>query len=167
VDHLLLQRPVETLGYTIGLWLGDEGGARRNTPELDRVEEIIGGVLRAVVHAQNQPASGIGAGGAKLCLETLGDRLQGREAVADLDRMDANAKGIVVIDRRVHPYPTVFDGLNCGTARRVWNWALNEWNKQYAVGFGVFRSQLEYKARDAEPETAGNRNCPTRGESDQ
>jgi len=22
----------------------------------------------------------------------------------------------------------------CGTARRVWNWALNEWNKQYAVG---------------------------------
>jgi putative transposase len=35
----------------------------------------------------------------------------------------------------------------CGTARRVWNWALNEWNKQYAVGFGVFRSQLEYKAQ--------------------
>ncbi|WP_031458772.1 RNA-guided endonuclease InsQ/TnpB family protein [Chloroflexus sp. MS-G] len=22
----------------------------------------------------------------------------------------------------------------CGTARRVWNWALNEWNKQYAAG---------------------------------
>jgi putative transposase len=22
----------------------------------------------------------------------------------------------------------------CGTARRVWNWALNEWNKQYASG---------------------------------
>jgi transposase len=55
----------------------------------------------------------------------------------------------------------------CGTARRVWNWALNEWNKRYAVGFGVFRSQLEYKARSADPETAGNRNCPTRGESDQ
>jgi hypothetical protein len=64
VDHLLLQRPVETLGYTIGLWLGDKGEARRNTPELDRVEEIIGGVLCAVVHAQNQPASGIGACGA-------------------------------------------------------------------------------------------------------
>jgi len=85
VDHLLLQRPVETLGYTIGLRLGDKGEARRNTPELDRVEEIIGGVLHAVVHAQNQLASGIGAGGAKLCLEALGDRLQGREAVADLD----------------------------------------------------------------------------------
>ena len=25
VDHLLLQRPVETLGYTIGLRLGDKG----------------------------------------------------------------------------------------------------------------------------------------------
>jgi hypothetical protein len=56
--------------------------------------------LRTVVHAQTQPASGIGAGGAKLCLEALGDRLQGREAVADLDRMDADAAGIVVIDRR-------------------------------------------------------------------
>ena len=22
----------------------------------------------------------------------------------------------------------------CGTARRVWNWALDEWNKQYAAG---------------------------------
>jgi len=22
----------------------------------------------------------------------------------------------------------------CGTARRVWNWALNEWNRQYAAG---------------------------------
>lgn len=22
----------------------------------------------------------------------------------------------------------------CGTARFVWNWALDEWNKQYAVG---------------------------------
>ena len=85
VNGLLLQRPVETLGYAIGLRLGDEGEARRNTPELDRVEEIIGGVLHAVVHAQNQLASGIGAGGAKLCLEALGDRLQGREAVADLD----------------------------------------------------------------------------------
>ena len=22
----------------------------------------------------------------------------------------------------------------CGTARRVWNWALAEWNRQYAAG---------------------------------
>jgi hypothetical protein len=90
---------------------------RRHTPELDRVEEVIGGVLRAVVHTQNQPTSGIGAGGAKLCLEALGDRLQGREAVADLDRMDANAKGIVVIDRQRTPTPNRLRRSQCACRR--------------------------------------------------
>jgi len=36
VDHLLLQRPVETLGYTIGLRLGDkdEASARKTRNQL-------------------------------------------------------------------------------------------------------------------------------------
>lgn len=36
----------------------------------------------------------------------------------------------------LYPTPEQVDYFNraCGTARRVWNWALNEWNKQYAAG---------------------------------
>ncbi|WP_031459380.1 RNA-guided endonuclease InsQ/TnpB family protein [Chloroflexus sp. MS-G] len=34
------------------------------------------------------------------------------------------------------PTPEQVDSFKraCGTARRVWNWALNEWNRQYAAG---------------------------------
>lgn len=36
----------------------------------------------------------------------------------------------------LYPTPEQADYFNraCGTARRVWNWALGEWNKQYAAG---------------------------------
>lgn len=37
---------------------------------------------------------------------------------------------------RLDPTPGQVDyfGRACGTARRVWNWALGEWNRQYAAG---------------------------------
>lgn len=37
---------------------------------------------------------------------------------------------------RLDPTPDQVDyfGRACGTARRVWNWALDEWNRQYAAG---------------------------------
>lgn len=37
---------------------------------------------------------------------------------------------------RLDPTPEQVDyfGRACGTARRVWNWALGEWNRQYAAG---------------------------------
>lgn len=37
---------------------------------------------------------------------------------------------------RLDPTPDQADyfGRACGTARRVWNWALGEWNRQYAAG---------------------------------
>lgn len=37
---------------------------------------------------------------------------------------------------RLDPTPEQVDyfGRACGTARRVWNWALAEWNRQYAAG---------------------------------
>ena len=52
MNGLLLQRAVEAFGDTVGLWLGDVGEARRDAPELDLVEEIVGGVLGAMIHAQ-------------------------------------------------------------------------------------------------------------------
>jgi hypothetical protein len=52
----------------------------------------------------------------KLRLEALDHRLQGPEAVADLDRVDLDAESLVVIVRREPPCPTVFDGLNACAA---------------------------------------------------
>ena len=60
VDRLLLQRPVEALGHPVGLGLGDEREAWRDALKLDLVEEIVGGVLRTVVHMRSvslRPAS--------------------------------------------------------------------------------------------------------------
>src|SRR5574337_281442 len=54
MDGLLLQGSVESLSHAIGLRLGDEGEARGEAPELDLVEEVIGRVLRAVIHRLNQ-----------------------------------------------------------------------------------------------------------------
>ena len=54
VNGLLLQRSVEAFGDAVGLRLGDEGEARCDAPELDLVEEVVGRVLRAVIHAQGQ-----------------------------------------------------------------------------------------------------------------
>ncbi len=112
VDGLLLQRPVEALGDAVGLRLGTQGEARGDAPELDLVEEVVGGVLRAVVHAQGEAAPGAGAGGAELGQQALADRLKRGKAVADLDRMDADAAGIEMVDRREHPDPALIDGLD-------------------------------------------------------
>ncbi len=48
MNGLLLQCPVEALGDAIRLWLGNEGEARRDAPEPDLVQEVIGRVLRTV-----------------------------------------------------------------------------------------------------------------------
>jgi hypothetical protein len=48
VNGLFLQRPVEALGDAIRLWLGNEGEARRDAPEPDLIQEVIGRVLRTV-----------------------------------------------------------------------------------------------------------------------
>src|SRR6267378_90983 len=48
VNGLFLQRPVEALSDAIRLRFGDEGEARRDAPEPELVEEVIGRVLRTV-----------------------------------------------------------------------------------------------------------------------
>ena len=80
MNDLLLERPVEAFGHAVGLWLGDEGEARGDSPELNLVEEVVGRVLRAVVYAQRQAASGIGAGGAEFVLEPLGKSAAKRQS---------------------------------------------------------------------------------------
>ncbi len=56
MDDLLLEHAVETFGDTVGLGLGDKGEAGSHAPEPDLVEEVVRGVLGAVVHAQGQAA---------------------------------------------------------------------------------------------------------------
>ena len=122
MEYLFLERPVEPFGNAIGLRFGDEGKAGRDAPELDLVEEIVGGVLRTVVHAQSQSASRVGAGGAKHRLESLRNRLQGGKAIAGLHGMNADATGIAMIDCREDPDPAIvhrFDSNAVGTPHLV------------------------------------------------
>src|ERR1700738_3374600 len=120
VNGLFLQRPVEALSDAIRLRFGNEGEARRDAPEPDLVEEVIGRVLRTVIHAQRQAPTNLGTRAAEftqqsLCdctQQSLCDWLQGGEPVARLDRMDANAAGVAMINRREHPDPAVIHGLD-------------------------------------------------------
>jgi hypothetical protein len=49
VNGLLLQRPVEALGHTVGLRLGNEGETLVDAPEFNLFQEVISGVLRAMI----------------------------------------------------------------------------------------------------------------------
>ncbi len=55
MDDLLLERAVEAFGDTVGLGLGNKGEAGGHAPEPDLVEEVVRGVLGAVVHARVRP----------------------------------------------------------------------------------------------------------------
>src|ERR1700754_3151566 len=112
VNGLFLQRPVEALNDAVGLRFGDEGEARGDTPEPDLVEEVVGGVLRAVIHSQRQTPTGLGPCAAEFAQQSLCDWLQGGEPVSGLDRVDADAAAIAVINRREHPDPAVVHSLD-------------------------------------------------------
>src|SRR5713101_4055550 len=112
VNGLFLQRPVEALSDAIRLRFGDEGEARRDAPEPDLVQEVIGRVLRTVIHAQRQAPTNLGTRAAEFAQQSLCDRLQGGEPVARLDRMDTDAAGVAMIDRGEHPDPAVIHGLD-------------------------------------------------------
>ena len=98
MNSLLLQRAVEAFGDTVSLGFGHKGEARSDAPEPDLVKEVIGRVLRPVIHAQRQAASGLSARGTEFDLKPLSNRLQGREAAPGLHGMDADTTGIEMID---------------------------------------------------------------------
>jgi hypothetical protein len=60
VSGLFLQRPVEALSDTIRLRFGDDSEAQCDAPELDLLQEVVGGVLRAMVRSQRQVPTDIG-----------------------------------------------------------------------------------------------------------
>src|ERR1700693_5191815 len=107
ITGLFIPGPVEALSDAIRLRFGDEGEARRDAPEPDLVEEVIGRVLRTVIHAQRQAPTNLGTRAAEFTQQSLCDRLQGGEPVARLDRMDANAEGVAMINLREQPEPAV------------------------------------------------------------
>src|SRR6202158_2506544 len=88
VNAFFLQRPVEALSAAIRLRFGDEGEARRDAPEPDLVEEVIGRVLRTVIHAQRQAPTNLGTRAAEFTQPHLCDPLAGGAPAAPLDRPD-------------------------------------------------------------------------------
>jgi len=106
VDGLLLEGPVEAFRDAVGLGLLDEGEGRGEAPEADLVEEVVGQVLRAVVHAQRDAASDVAADGPEDILDGHADRLERVETVADLADVPAQAFGVPVLDDREDQRPT-------------------------------------------------------------
>jgi hypothetical protein len=81
--------------------------------------------------------------------------------------MDANAKGIVVIDRREHPYPTVFDGLNAnavGVPHHIPAPFSKSWHHAAALlsasgQNGIYRKTDTTKKRKTPEKTGGSGMC--------
>lgn len=51
VDRMLFERTIKPFCDSASLWLSNEREAWRDMPELERVEEVIGDVLSAVIQA--------------------------------------------------------------------------------------------------------------------
>jgi hypothetical protein len=99
--------PVEALGDAVRLWLSNESKARRDAPEPDRVEVVIGRILRTVIHAQRQAATDISTQTAEFAQQSLCNRLEGGETAAGPDGMDADAAGVAMINCGEYPDPAV------------------------------------------------------------
>src|SRR5450756_283515 len=110
VDDLLFEGLEEALRDAVGLRLLDEGVARRDPPEAHLVAEVLGDVLRAVVHAQGEPAPGVRRDAAELREQALRDRLQGGEAVAPLADVAAHDLAVEVVDGREDPAHALLGG---------------------------------------------------------
>src|SRR3990172_8989270 len=112
VDRLLLEGAVESFGDAVGLRLRDEREARCDPPELHLVQEVVRHVLRAMIHAQRQPAARLGMHATKVARESLSDRLECREPIADFGDVPAHALGMAVIHGAEGPHPAVLDRLD-------------------------------------------------------
>src|SRR5450756_1835498 len=110
VDDLLFEGLEEAFGDAVGLRLLDESVARRDPPEAHLVAEVLGDVLRAVVHAQGEPAPGVRRDAAEVLGEALRDRLQGGEAVAPLADVAADDLAVEVVDGREDPAHALLGG---------------------------------------------------------
>ena len=89
-----------------------EGVARRDAPEAHLVAEVLGDVLRAVVHAQGEPPASVRREAAEVLGEALRHRLQGGEAVAPIADVAPDYLAAVVIDGGEHPAHALLGGLH-------------------------------------------------------
>src|SRR5450756_336061 len=77
MDDLLFEGAEEALRDAVGLGLLDEGVARLDAPEAHLVAEVLGDVLRAVVHAQGEAPAGVSGHAAEVPGEALQPVAQG------------------------------------------------------------------------------------------
>src|SRR5450756_1990378 len=100
----------EAFGDAVGLRLLDEGVARRHPPEAHLVAEVLGDVLRAVVHAKGESAPDVRRDAAELREQPLRHRLQRGEAVAALADVAADDLAAIVVDGREDPAHALLGG---------------------------------------------------------
>src|SRR5665647_1401450 len=115
MDDLLLEGLEEAFGDAVGLRLLDEGVAHRDPPEAHLVAEVLGDVLRAVVHAQGEPPACVRGHAAELREQPLRDGLQRREAVAAFADVAADDLAVEVVDGREDPAHALLGGEHART----------------------------------------------------
>jgi len=107
MDDPLLQGAVETFGDPVRLGFLHESVVGLNPPEARLVDEMVGKVLRRMVHEQSQPAGHPGFQGSVDTLKPLADWFQGRVPVASLTGVPAHALPVPVLHRREQPDPAI------------------------------------------------------------
>ena len=110
MDDLLLEGAVEALGDAVGLRLGDEREAGRDAPKAQLIEEMVREVLRPMVHPDRQAARNVSSDRAIVLQNSHRERLERREAVAELAHVIADALDVEVLDGDEYPAPPVLDG---------------------------------------------------------
>src|SRR5450756_1786415 len=115
VDDLLFEGLEEALGDAVGLGLLDEGVARFQPPEAHLVAEVLGDVLRAVVHAQGESPACVRGHAAELREQSLRHRLQRGEAITALADVAADDLAVEVVDGREDPAHALLGGEHART----------------------------------------------------
>src|SRR5574337_308730 len=108
IDDLLFESPIEAFCHAVGLRLGYEGKARRDSPELDLVLEMVRKILRTVIHSKRESSGRIGTDRSKPARERHGNRLQRCKPVTGLGQVPAQALSVPVLHRGKEPGPAIF-----------------------------------------------------------
>ncbi len=99
-EELLLERPKEALDAAVAFGLPHKRRRGRHAEKRDLGLEVATEIDAAVVVPDREPVSDRGGETAEVVTDALAQRLEGFEAIAVVRRMNPDALGGAVIDRR-------------------------------------------------------------------
>lgn len=114
VDGLVIECPVEPFCHAVGLWLLHKGSAGGDAPVPVFVQEVVGQILRPMIHAPGESPGGIPANRAENGRSALADRLQSRMPRPVRAHVPAHACSVLVLHGGKNPGPAIVHGEDPG-----------------------------------------------------